>query len=341
MKPLQTILYMLWAFTSCVQLSAAQATASTTEAAPVLEAKQLHRVAVDDFASGAYLRAADGFIAADRLTPRAGFLFNIAKSYDAANESSRALAAYRGYLRQAPSAPDTTVITARVDVLSAERARPGAQQVSVLSQPLGAQVFVDDAPVGSTPITLDLPFGQHAITLSLAGYRTISSSVYALDDQPSDLSFSLVVLDSAAPSPKQASEADHALARREPEPMPTVTVTKKDFVAPDSSLQIAGFASLGAGVVALGASVAFEVLRASTERSAQREPVQTQLVRDLETIETQQTMARVFAGSGAVLAAVGGVLLGLAYTSSERKPATGLAMSCTASHCQGVVSGAF
>jgi hypothetical protein len=341
MKSLLTVLSTLWAFIGCVQLTAAQ----DTEAAPVLEAKQLHRAAVADFASGAYLRAADGFIAADRLTPRAGFLFNIAKSYDAANEYSHALAAYRGYLHEAASAPDAAQVAERVNTLSAQRARSGVQQVNVLSRPLGAQVFADETPVGVTPITLDLVFGQHTISLSLPGYRTVSASVTASNEGPSDLSFSLVALDSAEPSPVQASEAEQALARRKPTPTPLLTptpmVSKNDFLATDSGLQIGGFASLGAGVVALGASVAFEVLRASTARSAQREPVQTQFVRDLEAVETQQTLARVFAGSGAVLAAVGGVMLGLAYTPSERKPRTELSMSCTPSRCQGVLSGAF
>jgi hypothetical protein len=343
MKSLLTVLYTLWALIGCVQLSAAQ----DAEAAPVLEAKQLHRAAVADFASGAYLRAADGFIAADRLTPRAGFLFNIAKSYDAANEYSRALAAYRGYLHEAVSAPDAAQVAERVSILSAQRARSGVQQVNVLSRPLGAQVFVDETPVGVTPITLDLAFGQHSIALSLSGYRTVSASVIAANKEPSDVSFSLVAIDAAAPSPVQPSEEEQALARREPTPTPAPLLTpppaatKNDFFAPNSGMQIGGFASLGAGVVALGASVAFEVLRASTERGAQREPVQTQLVRDLDTIETQQTLARVFAGSGAVLAAVGGVLLGLAYASSERKPTTEVSMSCTLSRCQGVLSGAF
>ncbi|HTU59768.1 MAG TPA: PEGA domain-containing protein [Polyangiales bacterium] len=343
MKSLHTILYTLWAFIGFVQLSAAQDTVGAIEAVPVLEAKQLHRAAVDDFASGAYLRAADGFVAADRLTPRAGFLFNIAKSYDAANEHAHALAAYRGYLHEVPAAPDAAQVAERVSTLSAERARPGVQQVSILSRPLGAQVFVDEALVGVTPITLDLTFGAHTISLSLPGYRSVSTNITAADEPPSDLSIPLDVLDSAAPIPVQPSEAAQALARIEatPTPAPVRTPTKKDFVAIDSGLQIGGFASLGAGVVALGASVAFEVLRASTERSARRESVQTQLVRDLETIETQQTLARVFAGSGAVLAAVGGVLLGLAYAPSERQPTTELSMSCTPSRCQGVVSGAF
>ena len=56
--------------------------------------------------------------------------------------------------------------------------------------------------------------------------------------------------------------------------------------------------------------------------------------RDLDTIKTQQTLARVFAGSGAMLAAVGGIVLGIAHMSSEHEPATAqVSMACLPSHC--------
>lgn len=326
------------AFTCCMQAATkvgAQENANDAEAERAQEARRLHRAAVDDFARGAYLQAVQGFIAADRLTPRAGFLFNIAKSYDALHDAAHALAAYRGYLREAESAPDATQVARRVSDLSLQRGGDGVEQVSVLSQPLGAQLFVDDEPMGPTPITVDLTLGRHTISLSLGGYRTLDSTVIAESSQPRDVSFSLVAIEAGGSSPACPTPAAHALARSAP------ARVKPNAVATDF-LQIGGIASLGAGVVALGAGIAFEVLRAGSERSARREDVQTRFAHDLETIHAQQTLARVFAGSGVALAAVGGVLLGLSRASSERKPApAGVSIACMPSHCQGVWSGVF
>jgi hypothetical protein len=184
---------------------------------------------------------------------------------------------------------------------------------------------------------VDLAFGEHVISLSLAGYRELRSSISIASAQPVDLSFSLVELDVIEPSPVRAAEAASALAQREP-----VAPAKLEYVASSSALELGGFVSLGAGVVALGAGIAFEVMRARTESGARAESVQTKFARDLETMGTQQTLARVFAGGGVVLAAVGGVSLGMAYTSSERKPeAAGVTVACLPSHCQGVLSGVF
>jgi hypothetical protein len=314
----------------------AQDDAHAAEPAQVSEAKKLHSAAVDAFGKGDYRSAVDGFVAADRLSPRAGFLFNIAKSYDALHEPSHALAAYRGYLHQAASAPDAKQVAQRVKALSTQREQHNVAQVSVLSQPLGAQVFLDGAPVGTTPIALDLTLGDHVIVLSLAGYRELRSSVAVASEQPLDLSFALEAIDVGKPSPVQPADAPSAVALSTPRPPSPTPVT---MISP---LELGGFVSLGAGVVALGAGIAFEVMRARTERGAQRESVQTEFAQDLDTISTQQTLARVFAGGGVVLAAVGGALLGIAYTASDRKPqTTALSISCLPSDCKGVLSGVF
>lgn len=332
MKSIQTIVCMLWCSALCVHaIAPVRAQDSAPDASE--QARQLHRAAVDDFAQGAYARAVDGFIAADRLSPRAGFLFNIAKSYDALHDVSHALAAYRGYLREAAAAPDAADVSVRANELSAQRARDGFVQACVLTQPLGAQVFVDGQLAGQTPITIDLGLGSHSIALSLAGYQPVSSSVNTSNERLVDLSFPLVALEAGGASPAPAASAVHALARIDPPPAHAAT---------DSTLRIGGLVSLGAGVVSLGAGIAFEVLRAATERSARRESVQTQFARDLDTLESRQTLARVFAGSGVALAAVGGVLLGLAYATSERKPQSAtVSVACMPSHCQGAVAGAF
>src|SRR5262245_42385914 len=114
---MRAVLYTALFSVCCVQVHA-QDSASAEDTDDLQEAKDLHRAAVDDFAKGEYRRAVDRFIAADRLAPRAGFLFNIAKSYDAMHEVPHAIAAYRGYLREEASAPDAKQIAQRVRALA-------------------------------------------------------------------------------------------------------------------------------------------------------------------------------------------------------------------------------
>jgi hypothetical protein len=92
-----------------------------------------------------------------------------------------------------------------------------------------------------------------------------------------------------------------------------------------------------------------EVMRSRAENEAKAETDQIGYSEALERMKSRQTMARVFAGAGGALAALGGVMLvvasGSSSSSSEHavtKPRReGLAFSCLPGKCNAVYSGAF
>jgi hypothetical protein len=104
-----------------------------------------------------------------------------------------------------------------------------------------------------------------------------------------------------------------------------------------------GFAALGGSVVTLGTAVAFELMRSHSESRARQQRQQIAFKDAVDTMHTQQTLARVFAVSAGVLAAAGGVLLVLAANreSHEPTPEGGAAIACAPAGCSAVYQGHF
>jgi hypothetical protein len=114
-----------------------------------------------------------------------------------------------------------------------------------------------------------------------------------------------------------------------------------------------GFAALGASVAAIGGAVTLEVMRSRAEEDAKRETDQVGYSEALERMRSRQTMARVFAGAGGALAALGGVMLAVASgasgsekpidkpTAADRPKREGLALSCLPGKCHAMYSGVF
>jgi subtilisin family serine protease len=105
-----------------------------------------------------------------------------------------------------------------------------------------------------------------------------------------------------------------------------------------------GFAALGASVAALGGAVTLEVMRSNAEDDARDAMDQVAFSEAIERMRTRQNMARVFAGAGGALAAIGGVLLVVASGNSgeraKQKP-SGLAFGCQPFKCQASYTRAF
>jgi tetratricopeptide (TPR) repeat protein len=284
-------------------------------------AQSQHRAAVKAYARGKYQEAIALFSAADAQFPKAAFSFNVARAYEALADASSALAYYRDYLRRAENPPDAVAVNQRIRILAAQLASRGMQQLTLLSSPRGAEVFVDRVRVGLSPITLDLTPGKHAVRLTLDGYQEISAEVELPPDLPREVSFVLL----AAPD----SETSLAL--------PLVAAAPSS----DSALRPVGVVTLGAGVAALSAALTFEIMRANTEARARRETEQTLFADQLDTMQSQQTLARIFTGTGFGLAAIGGILFMVAKLASERDSAERLTVAWQPSNQQTTVAGVF
>jgi hypothetical protein len=90
---------------------------------------------------------------------------------------------------------------------------------------------------------------------------------------------------------------------------PTGAAGASPSPAPARPLRILGISALGAGGLALGGALVYEMLRRDAQHDAENEHVQIRLADDLDKIQSRRTAARVLGGLGAGLAAAGAILL--------------------------------
>jgi tetratricopeptide (TPR) repeat protein len=317
----------------------------------VVEARNQHRAGVDAFAGGQYEDAIAAFLTADALHPSSETAFNIAKAYEAQGDNSHALEFYREYLRRSPAANDRDAVTKRVAKLSQKIALRGVQQASFIVSPAGSAVLVDSEPIGAAPVTLDIRPGKHVVEFRKAGYTPAQFEFELPADRPVDVVAKLAHARGGVSNAAVAagSSAGRATSRGDVNTASSDTESAAR-VAPSegtkkhgSLTRTIGFAALGASVAAIGGAVTLEVMRGRAEDEAKRETDQIGYSEALERMKSRQTMARVFAGAGGALAALGGVMLAVASgaNTSERPKKEGLALACLPGKCHAVYSGAF
>jgi tetratricopeptide (TPR) repeat protein len=307
-----------------------------------------HRAGVVAFAKGHYREAIALFLKADRLRPSAAFSFNIARCYEQLNAPSRALAAYRDYLRRAPGASDAQTVKRQIARLEKRFSQQGVQQVSISSTPSGAAVMVDGSSVGLSPWIGELAPGSHTVQLAHAGYHLASKQFELKPEHALDVQLAMAALEVPAAAPPPAPST----APWQPSAGPQITLDREPSREPDtapaqhaperalavqehgSPARLLGWIALGAGGLALGGALTFEVLRHDAQKDAQREPTQIKFAEDLETMRERQTLARVLVGVGAGLAVTGGVLLAVGSNASERASGPRVGLSCAPSKCK-------
>jgi len=88
-----------------------------TSADSLSEAKDHYRRGTQLYDLGKYLEAANEYEAAFKLTDRPAFLFNIGQAYRLGGKPRDALAAYEGFIRRVPEAPQRAEIQQHIDEL--------------------------------------------------------------------------------------------------------------------------------------------------------------------------------------------------------------------------------
>lgn len=161
------------------------------------------------FEAGDYLLAAGLFEAANRLAPHPDVLWNAARAWDRAGETTRAANLYDRYLREAPAgARDRDSALQAVSRLAARLGRievvsPGVSDVAVDEQPLSsAHVYV-------TP-------GAHVIRGRAGGEPRTKTVTVAAGEA---LSVALVA-EAIAPTPAPASRSLPPITATAPAPTP-------------------------------------------------------------------------------------------------------------------------
>lgn len=139
------------------------------------EAAEAFGAGMEAYRRGEFTTAADYFSRAFAAYPDPAPLFNMARSWEAANEITRAIAAYEQYLASNPTAQDRADVRARIELL---RVRP--TEVFLATQPAGAFVFIDgsaEPQPGNTPMVTRLVPGPHTVTFVRDGYTRLERRV--------------------------------------------------------------------------------------------------------------------------------------------------------------------
>lgn len=318
---------MLWCVTWLCPVSAGAQSQSAEQAAHAQAERGIHAFAQADYAS-----AVSSFQRADQLMPNPAFAYDTGRAYEELHAPARALAFYREYLRRAPNAPDRAAVQTRIDTLERRNQQSGATRVWLRTQPAGATVWIDTEPVGRSPVSLELPTGVHRASFRLPGHRT---SQVQFELQPGQRSVNV----QAKLAPESEAPSDDAISPRAPR-----ASTETDHATTQRShpvLRKLGFGAVLASVTALGGALAFEVMRADTERAGAQERDQQRAVQAGERAQTQKTLSRVFAGAGGGLAAIGVTLLVLSRDEHEDKPTSRVALHCAPTKCRAELSGVF
>jgi len=239
------------------------------EAVAKARARLLFEKGVTAYREGRFYDAVDIFLETNRLYPDPKLSFNVGKAFEGLGNQPGALRYYREYLRRLPDAPDAQEVESHVHQLEQALSQKGLQQLTVLSTPDGATVKLDGQAVGVTPWTGESFAGKHRIVLEAAGYQRNESVIEIDAHRARDFNIEL----SKAPAlPEAGSVAKTAPAPVEPK-ISTFTL-----------------ATLATGVGLLGTALIAQVANSNNSTGISR-------------------TAAFFAGSGAGVTVVGGLML--------------------------------
>jgi tetratricopeptide (TPR) repeat protein len=279
-------------------------------AAPDKErAKQLYEEGLKAYGERRYSDAIDALLASADVYPSPMLYYNISLVYEAMGDTASALAWVRRYARESGETTDQEA-TLRISELEKRLQHEGVQQVSVFSAPDGGLVDIDGRGIGVAPVTAQLVPGKHLLTVTLAGYAPGKSTIELRADKSMDVRVELSPERSLLPS---SAEPVHGRVE------PTVRDAHAASAPRDergSRVSVLAVGALGAGIGALGASLAFEILRADSEAAA-RNASQVDYAARVREMDSERTWSRVFLGVGATLVVAGGIKLG--FDLGERK----------------------
>ncbi len=269
------------------------------------------------------------FEKAREIYPSPAFTFNIARTCDELGEAACALRHYRAYQRQAPEAPEKDLVTGRIRALESVLRSRGIQQITVFSTPEGATLTVDGVELGKTPWTGELVPGTHRIRLASPGHSNVEVDIDVPAAHTIDRSYELPPTEPVPPAPTTAPPPERPpvtpdrskedLAKPSPPPPLVPILDQKGGHHP---IRPWTYAAVGAGAASLTGAVVFEILRRGKEDDVRTLAVQRDRVQANDTMESYQTTARVLAGIGAGLTAVGVTLLVIDLRSADAQHAS-------------------
>lgn len=167
------------------------------------------------YGKGEFASAAVKFEASFAARPVPVTKFNIARAWEQAGETIKAIDAWQAWLVMSPTSGERPAAEQSLKTLGEKLARLGVQALTISSLPLGARVSIDGTAAGVVPLTVELTPTRHLIRLDVEGRVPAERTVVVQLDHPAVEFFELAPHDDAAPTPI-------ALARPTPLPSPTV-----------------------------------------------------------------------------------------------------------------------
>ena len=143
------------------------------------------------YSRGQFAKAAEKFETSYAARPVPVTMFNIARSWEQAGETLKAIGAWQAWLVMSPSAPERPQAELSLQRLGEKLARLGVQALTITSLPLNARVVVDGIPRGTAPLTLELPPTRHLLRLELEGRQGQERTVELSLAQPTLETFEL------------------------------------------------------------------------------------------------------------------------------------------------------
>jgi tetratricopeptide (TPR) repeat protein len=307
-----------------------ETTTQLDEAARREQAKTLFERGVSLYRDERYREALNYFIGAQNLYANKTITFNIARTCERIKDVPCALRNYREYRRAAQNANDLDEVAGHIEVLESELSRKGVQQVTLFSEPAGAVLVVDGLEKGTTPWTGELSPGQHRAHLKHPGFTELEVHFLVQTAHAVDWSYQLqpaaIAPKRELPSslPKAASQAN----------TPGITPAPARHDQPSrAAIGSWTWIALGSGVATLGVAGVLEALRARSENAVHREATQLERVAAYDRMRDYQQAARISAGAGIALTALGLTLMTVEVTRSARNQRT-LAASCGSTECR-------
>jgi tetratricopeptide (TPR) repeat protein len=315
--------------------------ADAPSSAQAIAAKAAHERGIVAFANGNFRAAIAAFQEADRLWPDPALSYNIARAYEQLRDEARAVNYYRDYMRRAPRAADRDAVADQVEKLLKRLGAPELQWVEFTAHPDGASVWIDNEPVGASPARLQLLTGIHRASFRMSGYRTREVSfTLARGEEAREVEVTLELLPAVSP---EARSGEHGTAHpAQPSAALPSPLSGLEETSPEKRLlRDFGVTAMLAGVGAFGGAMVFELMRADAERTAKHQTEQIRYAEALDTVQARQTWARVFAGAGGGLAALGITLMVLSRNRESEPGRTRVTLHCAPVKCRAELSGTF
>jgi hypothetical protein len=237
------------------------------EASDARKAKDLFAAGQKLYKADKYAEAVLKFEAAYAAKPHPVIYFNIARCYEQLGDASKAVKAYRDYLRLSPEAKDREAVNESIAILDRKVKEKAVTHVTVVVDPAAARVEIDGTPVGGTPALADLAAGVHKVVVTYDGYEKLERTVTTAPGQSVELNLALRRLAGAPPPPppllsSDAPKRDDGLAAGSLTPMPGAGsgATNVTASADAPRKRVATWVVGGVAVAGLGAGVALGVL---------------------------------------------------------------------------------